>query len=91
MSRATFTDGLIHVDCHGRGPQRYPHPIPVMAEIRSCLQRRKEGVDPITVSVVRHRLHIVEEMGEAMLRTSYSQILNSSRDFSTAICDPTAG
>src|SRR5262245_58802808 len=27
-------------------------------------------------------------MGEAMLRTSYSQILNSSRDFSTAICDP---
>lgn len=46
------------------------------------------AVDPITVSVVRHRLHsIVEEMGEAMLRTSYSQILNSSRDFSTGICD----
>ncbi|HEV2099773.1 MAG TPA: hydantoinase B/oxoprolinase family protein [Stellaceae bacterium] len=38
-------------------------------------------------SVIRHRLlAIVEEMGEAMLRTSYSQILNSSRDFSTAIC-----
>src|SRR6202167_4206662 len=47
-----------------------------------------EVVDPVTVSVVQHRLHaIVEEMGEAMLRTSYSQILNSSRDFSTAICD----
>lgn len=46
-------------------------------------------VDPITVSVVQHRLHgIVEEMGEAMLRTSYSQILNSSRDFSTALADP---
>ena len=45
-------------------------------------------VDPITVSVIQHRLlAIVEEMGEAMLRTSYSQILNSSRDFSTAICD----
>lgn len=45
-------------------------------------------VDPITVSIIQHRLHaIVEEMGEAMLRTSYSQILNSSRDFSTAICD----
>ncbi len=45
-------------------------------------------VDPITVSVVQHRLHaIVEEMGEAMLRTAYSQILNSSRDFSTGICD----
>src|SRR3989449_7149301 len=26
-------------------------------------------------------------MGEAMLRTAYSQILNSSRDFSTALCD----
>lgn len=48
-------------------------------------------VDPITRSVVQHRLSsIVTEMGEAMLRTSYSQILNSSRDFSIAICD-TAG
>ena len=45
-------------------------------------------VDPIVTSVVQHRLlAIVEEMGEAMLRTAYSQILNSSRDFSTAICD----
>jgi N-methylhydantoinase B len=44
-------------------------------------------VDPIVVSVIQHRLlAIVEEMGEAMLRTAYSQILNSSRDFSTAIC-----
>jgi N-methylhydantoinase B len=47
-----------------------------------------DRVDPIVASVIRHRLlAIVEEMGEAMLRTSYSQILNSSRDFSTAICD----
>jgi N-methylhydantoinase B len=47
------------------------------------------AIDPITVSVIQHRLHaIVAEMGEAMLRTSYSQILNSSRDFSTAIADP---
>ena len=46
------------------------------------------AVDPIVMSVIQHRLlAIVEEMGEAMLRTSYSQILNSSRDFSTAICD----
>jgi N-methylhydantoinase B len=55
--------------------------------------RAKEAIvatiDPITVSVIQHRLHaIVAEMGEAMLRTSYSQILNSSRDFSTAVCDP---
>src|ERR1700687_2397471 len=53
-------------------------------ELSEPLQNR---VDPITVSVIQHRLlAIVEEMGEAMLRTSYSQILNSSRDFSTAIC-----
>jgi N-methylhydantoinase B len=45
-------------------------------------------LDRITVSVVQHRLEaIVQEMGEAMLRTAYSQILNSSRDFSTAVCD----
>jgi N-methylhydantoinase B len=47
-----------------------------------------DRIDPIVVSVIQHRLlAIVEEMGEAMLRTAYSQILNSSRDFSTAICD----
>ena len=46
-----------------------------------------KNIDPITASVVQYRLvGIVEEMGEAMLRTSFSQILNSSRDFSTAIC-----
>jgi N-methylhydantoinase B len=50
--------------------------------------RVPEPVDPIVTSVIQHRLlAIVAEMGEAMLRTSYSQILNSSRDFSTAICD----
>ena len=47
-----------------------------------------QKIDPITRSVVQHRLgSIVTEMGEAMLRTSYSQILNSSRDFSLAITD----
>ena len=45
--------------------------------------------DPITTAVLQNRLAaIAEEMGEAMLRTAYSQILNSSRDFSTALCDP---
>ena len=45
-------------------------------------------IDPVIVSVIQHRLlAIAQEMGEAMLRTSYSQILNSSRDFSTAIVD----
>src|SRR5262245_45265683 len=46
------------------------------------------ALDRITVSVIQHRLEsIIEEMGEAMLRTAYSQILNSSRDFSTAVFD----
>ena len=45
-------------------------------------------VDPVMVSVLQVRLEaIVREMGEVMLRTSYSQILNSSRDFSTAVLD----
>ena len=44
--------------------------------------------DPITRSVVEHRLEsIALEMAEVMIRTSMSQILNSSRDFSTAILD----
>lgn len=49
------------------------------------------SVDAVTRSVIEHRLNtIVAEMGEAMLRTSYSQILNASRDFSIAILDPAA-
>jgi N-methylhydantoinase B len=47
--------------------------------------------DPVTVAVLQNRLSaIVEEMGEAMLRTAYSQILNSSRDFSIALIDSQA-
>ena len=53
--------------------------------------RTEEGEsrpDPITLAVVEHRLEsIALEMTEVMLRTSMSQILNSSRDFSTAILD----
>jgi N-methylhydantoinase B len=60
---------------------------PAAGEPRAIDSASRNTVDPIVVSVIRHRLlAIVEEMGEAMLRTSYSQILNSSRDFSTAIC-----
>src|SRR6202142_412596 len=44
-------------------------------------------IDPITRSVVQHTVSsIVKEWGEAMIRPSYSQSLNSSRDFSLAIC-----
>ena len=48
----------------------------------------EQAADPITLAVVEHRLEsIAREMTEVMLRTSMSQILNSSRDFSTAILD----
>jgi N-methylhydantoinase B len=47
--------------------------------------------DPVTTAVLQNRLAaIAEEMGEAMLRTSYSQILNSSRDFSVGLVDAQA-
>ncbi len=44
--------------------------------------------DPVTLSVVGNRLEsIAIEMMDVMLRTAMSQILNASRDFSTAILD----
>ena len=44
--------------------------------------------DPVTLAVLQARFTaIVAEMSEALLRTAYSQILNSSRDFSIALCD----
>ena len=45
-------------------------------------------IDPITSAVVLHRLQtILHEVAEVMMRTSYSQILNSTHDFSTALAD----
>src|SRR5690606_23057727 len=70
------------LDCRSRSTRR-----PDIVSASPLSDSETAAPDPITVSVVQHRLTaIVEEMGEAMLRTSYSQILNSSRDFSTAIC-----
>ncbi len=47
----------------------------------------REG-DSVTLSVVGNRLEsIAVEMMDVMLRTALSQILNASRDFSTAILD----
>ena len=47
-----------------------------------------EQPDPITLAVVEHRLEsIALEMMQVMLRTSMSQILNTSRDFSTCVLD----
>ena len=66
----------------GTPPFASEAPLTLSAAVKQALDRNPE------VQQLQHRLRaIVEEMGEAMLRTSYSQILNSSRDFSTAICD----
>jgi N-methylhydantoinase B len=52
------------------------------------MRHHRRMTDPITIAVLQNRLNaIAEEMGEAMLRTAYSQILNSSRDFSIALID----
>ena len=48
----------------------------------------EDEADPVTLSVVEHRLEsVAQEMVEVMLRTSMSQILSSTRDFSTVILD----
>ena len=50
-----------------------------------------EKPDAVTLAVLENRFRaVVEEMGEALLRTATSQILNSSRDFSIALCDAQA-
>ena len=49
---------------------------------------KEAAPDPVTLAVIEHRLEsIAQEMTEVMLRTSMSQILNTSHDFSTAILD----
>ena len=52
-------------------------------------QEAPEGsADPVTLAVVERRLEAVaQEMVEVMVRTAMSQILNSTRDFSTVILD----
>jgi len=50
--------------------------------------KQHNGVDPITMSVVFHRLGAInEEMGITMTRTSRSPIFAEVHDFSCAICD----
>src|SRR5258708_9353608 len=60
-------------------------PMQCPAPTNSCIVKcmTSHTLDPITRSVVQHRLSsIVAEMGEAMLRTSYSQIPHPTREFS---------
>lgn len=52
------------------------------------MRQEKNGVDPITMSVVFHRLGTInKEMGITMMRTSRSPIFAEVHDFSCAICD----
>src|ERR1700727_2595586 len=70
--------------CRRRSRVRERIRLPGRAEMR----HHPGMTDPITIAVLQNRLNaIAEEMGEAMLRTAYSQILNSSRDFSIALID----
>ena len=58
-------------------------------EVETAEQAPEDArTDPVTLSVVGNRLEsIAIEMMDVMLRTALSQILNASRDFSTAILD----
>jgi len=56
--------------------------------IKAGATEQRDALDPVTLAVVGNRLQTIAlEMMEVMLRTAMSQILNSSRDFSTAILD----
>src|SRR5262245_1014567 len=86
------------IGCPGSSTTSLPRPgsglrmLHVLTPIAPCRSvRYMNSPDPVTLSVLDNRCRaIVDEMGEAMLRTAYSQILNSSRDFSIAICDAQA-
>ena len=63
--------GILHIDIPG-----------------ATLRPDDAEADSVTLSVVGNRLEsIAIEMMDVMLRTALSQILNASRDFSTAILD----
>ena len=65
------SDGILHIDVE-----------------RATTATDEAEADSVTLSVVGNRLEsIAIEMMDVMLRTALSQILNASRDFSTAILD----
>ena len=71
------------VDSYGGIEMRVAPPV-------SSATQSEEGAqpDPVTLAIMERRLEsIAYEMVEVMLRTSMSQILSSTRDFSTVILD----
>jgi len=77
---STTSPCVLQQDVDGR-------PSPAMTgERRSSAMTR--GLDPITVEVIGSALSsIVEEMGEALIRASYSTNIKERRDCSTALFD----
>src|SRR5581483_4999588 len=46
----------------------------------------EEGMDPVTLQVLRHRLaSLVEELGHHLYRSAYSTIIRESRDYSCVV------
>src|SRR2546422_9951209 len=47
-----------------------------------------EGLDPITLEVVRNRLqHLTREMAAAIIKTAVSPVISEARDFSCILYD----
>ena len=54
-----------------------------------ALQKDRRTLDPVTFEVLKNAyVNIVDQMAEQILRTCYSFVIYS-RDFSSALCDPT--
>ena len=71
------------VDSYGGIEMRVAPPVSSATESEESAQP-----DPVTLAIMERRLEsIAYEMVEVMLRTSMSQILSSTRDFSTVILD----
>ena len=91
LLESSFTTILLEVGDNARVNKRGEIELQIAQERSDTLLETRSSLDrpdPVTLAVIEHRLEsIALEMTEVMLRTSMSQILNSSRDFSTAILD----
>ena len=56
--------------------------------VATNIKRELQSVHPMTLAVVRYKLlAVAEDVVEMMIRTSFSPLLNQSRDFSAVILD----
>jgi len=62
-----------------------------MTDVPATTAAEARAVHPLTLAVVRHKfLAVAEEVVETMIRTSFSPLLNQSRDFSAVVLDAEA-